>query len=165
MKIIMKGFDIMSKKEQKEIIAPVGGITVELEDTPDPAFAEKLVGDGVAVEPSEGVFRSPCDGEITGVAQALHAYSITSNDGLEILVHIGIDTVELKGKGFSPRVKPGDKVKKGDIITEADIDMIRRSGYSAVTPVVISNIDEIASWNKKKGKVKGGVDGIISYTL
>ena len=157
----------MAEKETKtgELLSPADGITVELEDTPDPAFAEKLVGDGIAVEPSSGTFTSPCDGEITGVAECLHAYSITSDDGLEILVHIGIDTVELKGKGFSPKVKPGDKVKKGDIITEVDIDFIRNSGYSAVTPVVISNIDEISSFDRKKGRVTGGKDSIIKYTL
>ncbi len=154
-----------SKSGRGELTAPVSGRTMPLEDTPDEAFAALLVGDGVSIEPTESVFRSPADGTVAGVAECKHAYSITTDDGLDVLVHIGIDTVELGGECFTPHVSAGDKVQRGDVIAEADIAEIGRRGYSTVTPVVISNIEEVAFFSCREGEVKGGDDTIIDYSF
>lgn len=131
----------------------------------DEAFASKLCGDGVALLPSENVFRSPADGVITGIAESKHAYTITTKDGLELLVHIGIDTVELKGEGFSPRVAVGENVQCGDVLCEADIHLIREKGYDTTSPFVVSNMDEVKKHKFTTGFVTGGKDAVIEYSL
>lgn len=150
-------------KKKCELTAPVDGTIVNLADLPDPAFAEGMLGDGIAIEPASGHFYSPCDGVVSGVTDTCHAYSITSSDGLELLLHIGIDTVELKGKGFSPKVKLGDRLHKGDLVAVVDLELLRESGYSRLTPLIITNMDQIAKLECGKGRVSGGRDGVIWY--
>lgn len=146
-----------------ELIAPVDGVIVNLEDLPDPVFAEGMLGDGIAIDPISSGFRSPCDGAVSSIAESAHAYSITTTDGLELLLHIGIDTVELKGKGFSPKVKLGDRLRKGDLLAEVDLDLIRESGYSTLTPLIITNMEEITALERGKGRIVGGRDVVLRY--
>jgi len=148
-----------------EFIAPVSGECIALDKVEDEAFASKLCGDGVALVPEENVFRSPVDGVVTGIAESKHAYTITSKDGLEVLVHIGIDTVELKGEGFSPKVSVGENLKRGDVLCEADINFIKSKGYDITSPAVISNIDELKNYTFHTGNVHGGSDTVIKYTI
>jgi len=119
------------------ITAPVTGKTVSLKDVPDEVFSEKILGDGVAVIPDNGRIVSPVNGEVVSVSDSLHAYTFKSDDGLNILVHIGLDTVKLKGKGFKALVKPGDKVKRGTPVAEVDLNVLKENGLSPITPVIV----------------------------
>ena len=102
------------------LVAPVSGVFVALEKVADPVFAEKIMGDGFAIEPSSNELIAPCDGVISQIAGALHALSLTAENGAEILLHIGLDTVQLKGQSFSTLVKVGDEVKQGQLIAQID---------------------------------------------
>lgn len=153
-----------TKKKPSFLSSPVGGQTVLLEDTGDEVFAQKILGDGIAVDPFESIFGSPCDGTVETVSKTAHAYNIRSNDGLDVLVHIGIDTVELGGEGFTPKVQSGDKVKRGQALCIADIDLIREKGYSAVTPIIISNISDVSFFDRHTGITKSG-EPLINYII
>lgn len=146
-------------KPQKSIVlySHSSGTVVPLEEVEDDAFSSHILGDGVAVEPTEGVLFSPCDGKIESVADTGHAVTILSNDGAEILLHIGIDTVKLKGKYFKAYASDGQNVKKGDLLISFDTDKIRQDGYKTVIPLVISNSDEFSSVKTiAKGTVNAG---------
>lgn len=146
------------------VASPAKGDAIPLGEVEDEAFSSKMLGDGVAVNIISGDISSPCDGKIMNIAKTSHAYSILSDDGLEILVHIGIDTVELKGMGFTSAVSVGDKVKTGDSLCRADLEFIKSKGYSTVTPVVISNISDVSFLNRYSGPVSKG-DVIIDYVM
>ena len=100
------------------ILSPVTGQAVKLDDVPDPVFSGKILGDGAAVIPSEGKILSPVNGEVVSVAETLHAYGLRTEDGLELLIHVGLDTVQLKGECFHVHVKEGDRVSAGDLLAE-----------------------------------------------
>ncbi|MEE0940858.1 MAG: PTS glucose transporter subunit IIA, partial [Bifidobacteriaceae bacterium] len=118
------------------------------EETGDETFAQRILGEGVAVEPSEGIFTAPVSGELTTVAGSKHAFGIKTDDGVEILVHIGIDTVQLNGKGFVTNLKVGDKVNKGDKLADADLNLIKEAGYKTITAVTVTNTKKLV---KKAG--------------
>ncbi len=151
------------KKQKKKIIAPQTGLCVGIEEVPDEVFSDKLLGEGVAIIPTENEVKSPVTGTVVQVFDTLHAYSIKSDDGLEILVHIGLNTLELKGEGFTVKVKDGDRVNAGDVLCEADIKFIKEKGYEIYTPVVITNADEVKDLEDLKGKVIGGETTIMEY--
>ena len=134
-------------KKEKYLATVANGDIIELSKVPDQVFSQKILGDGFAVIPRDGNFYSPASGTVTDVTGTLHAYCITSDDGLEILVHIGLDTVELKGKGFSPLVKKGDRIEKGAALAHADLGVLRNSGYNTTTMVVITNSEKLNSFN------------------
>ena len=134
------------KKEQFFVSIADGSIT-NLSFVPDEVFSQKILGDGFAVFPSCNTFVSPADGIISDVTKTLHAYCITTDDGLEVLVHIGLDTVELGGSGFVSKVKPGDKIKKGEPLAVADLAAIEAAGYSTVSMVVVTNSDQLRTLN------------------
>ncbi|MDI3196144.1 PTS glucose transporter subunit IIA [Pseudarthrobacter sp. AL07] len=127
------------KKKSESIYSPVSGRIVSLDEVPDPVFAQRSVGDGFAIEPTDGSFRSPVDGELVLVAKTLHAFAVRTHEGAEILVHIGIDTVTLKGEGFTGHRQAGDMVSRGDLIISCDLDAIRTKVPSMVTPVLLTN--------------------------
>ncbi len=127
----------MNAKKKIQIWSPLDGRAVKLEEVPDSVFAEKVLGDGCAVIPTDGRIYSPVDGEITSVAETLHAYGIASDDGAEILVHIGLDTVKLEGRGFTSHVKVGDRVRRGDLIAEVDLALLLAEGINTTTPVLV----------------------------
>ncbi len=122
--------------------AHVTGALVPLGDVPDEAFATGILGDGIAIEPNEGKLYAPCNGKIESVADGLHAINLLSEDGAEILLHVGIDTVRLGGKHFRPHVKAGERVNAGDLLLSFDLEAIRAAGYQTVTPMVVCNAEE-----------------------
>ena len=127
------------KKEAAEVLSPVSGSVVPLSEVNDPAFAQGILGKGVAVKPSEGEFRAPLSGEVTVMFDTGHAVSIRGDNGAEVIVHIGLDTVNLKGQYYEAHVKQGDKVKAGDLLVEVDLDKVKAAGYDVTTPVIICN--------------------------
>lgn len=139
-------FDKFVKKAEPEVVSdsvlsPCKGTLIALEKVEDQVFSQKAMGDGVAVEPSEGVFYAPISGTLETVFPTGHAYGIRSTDGKEVLIHIGIDTVELDGKGFSLQVKQGDKVKAGDKIVTVDLNAVREAGYKTTTMLIQTDGD------------------------
>lgn len=138
-----KGDGAKGDTSYKEIIAsPLDGKILELKDVPDKVFAEKMMGDGFAVEPENGEVVSPINGTVSMVFGTKHAVGLTSEKGLEVLIHFGIDTVKLKGEGFEALVKAGDKVKIGDSLLNVDIDRIEDEVPSIITPIVFTNLPE-----------------------
>ncbi|MDO4259578.1 MAG: sucrose-specific PTS transporter subunit IIBC [Actinomycetaceae bacterium] len=144
-------------KSDLSVTAPLFGEIVPLDQVKDETFASGMLGPGVAIEPAGGVVVSPVDGKIKVAFPTGHAYGITSASGVQVLIHIGMDTVKLEGKGFTPRVNAGDEVRRGDILCEVDWDVIREAGYSTITPVVVSNkkkfgdVDVIATGSVELG--------------
>ena len=128
---------IVTKSEK--LCAPVKGRVIPIEEVSDPTFAEKILGDGAAVVPETGLVVSPSDAVVETVFETNHAISLTTGSGAEILIHIGIDTVKLKGNHFKAMVKNGDKVKMGQPLIEFDIDKIKAAGYDTTTMLVVTN--------------------------
>lgn len=135
-------FDFLKKQERRQVVAPVKGEAVSIHEVSDPTFGKEILGKGIAIKPAENKFYAPVDGIITLLFDTLHAISITSSEGAEILIHIGIDTVSLKGAHYTAHVKTGDTVKKGDLLLTAELDAIRAAGYEVITSVVICNTEE-----------------------
>jgi len=144
-----------------DIIAPISGEIVPIEDVPDIVFAEKIVGDGIAIRPTGNKMVAPCNGEIGKIFETNHAFSLESDTGIELFVHFGIDTVELKGEGFTRVAQEGQKVKAGDTVIEFDLELLTEKAKSVMTPVVISNMDEIKELQKLSGSVEVGSDVIL----
>lgn len=156
-------FHLFKKKENKHVLgSPVKGKAVALKEVSDPTFGEEILGKGVAVIPADGKIYAPCDGKIQMIFDTLHAVSMTADFGAEILIHVGLDTVKLKGDGFKGHVKAGDVVKKGDLLLEADIEKIKEDGYDIITPVIICNTPDYASVEAVTGKDVEPGDEILS---
>ncbi|MCK5779467.1 MAG: PTS glucose transporter subunit IIA [Psychrilyobacter sp.] len=151
-------FDFLKKNKEEnyvEIFSPLNGRVITLAEVPDEAFAEKMIGDGCAIEPSEGSIFAISDAEID-IFDTNHAVSFDLESGLEMIVHFGIDTVKLDGKGFERLVTPGD-VKLGDELVKYDLDFIKENAKSTRTPVIISNMDDVEEIIVvAKGEVKVG---------
>lgn len=133
------------KQNELILLSPMLGSVVALEDVPDPVFAQKMVGDGIAIEPMESILRAPFDGEITQLQSSKHAITLKHASGLEVLMHIGIDTVMLKGQGFTALVEKGQQISQGQPLIEFDIDQIAQSAKSLVTAIVITNAEGLVS--------------------
>ena len=144
-----------------EIIAPLSGEIVNIEDVPDVVFAEKIVGDGIAIKPPGNNMVAPVDGTIGKLFDTNPAFSIESDSGVELFVHFGIDTVELKGEGFKRIAEEGQRVKVGDTVIEFDLPLLEEKAKSTLTPVVISNMDEIKELIKLSGSVTVGETPVI----
>ncbi len=130
---------------RKNVSAPVKGKIVELAHVPDQTFSEKILGDGIAILPEEGRIYAPADAEVSCVMDTKHAVALTTVQGLEILIHVGLETVELKGKHFTSHVQNGEKVKEGDLLLEFDLEGLKKDGYQTVTPVIITNAGDFVS--------------------
>ena len=140
------------------LTAPMAGELVALSDVADEAFAAGALGPGIAVSPAAGaVVVAPCDGKVSVAFPTGHAYGIKSASGVQVLIHIGMDTVKLEGKGFTPRVTKGDVVKRGDVLAEVDWDVIREAGYDTITPMVVTN-------KKKFGEITPAAPGPVGIT-
>jgi len=145
--------------------APVSGVVYPLERVPDPVFAQKLMGDGLSIDPVEGTLRAPCAGEIVTLHPASHALTLRTASGVEVLMHIGIDTVSLKGAGFTPRVRQGDKVEAGAPLIDFDLDKLATSAKSLLTEIIISNGDMARIVERASGRVKAMDDSVLTLSL
>ncbi|MGN1014738.1 MAG: PTS glucose transporter subunit IIA [Butyricicoccus sp.] len=146
------------------IVSAANGKVISIEGVPDPVFSSKALGDGVAVIVTDGKVYAPVDGEVSMIADTLHAYGISTPDGLELLVHIGVNTVELKGEGFSPKVKEGDTVRAGQLLCEVDMDLMKSKGYPMYTPILLTNGDECADIQLMPSeKAAAGQTTVITY--
>ncbi|QHB16666.1 MULTISPECIES: PTS glucose transporter subunit IIA [Mannheimia] len=162
-------FDKLFGSKQKEsqeikIYSPLTGEIVNIEDVPDVVFSEKIVGDGIAIRPAGDVIVAPVNGTIGKIFETNHAFSIESEDGVELFVHFGIDTVELKGEGFSRVATEGQTVKVGDPIIKFDLALLEGKAKSVLTPIVISNMDEISNLSKLNGQVVAGESVVLTLT-
>ncbi|QJC33873.1 PTS glucose transporter subunit IIA [Enterobacteriaceae endosymbiont of Donacia provostii] len=164
MNIFSNFFHKKSKKiEITKIFAPISGKIIEIEKVPDVVFSDKIVGDGIAINPVGNIILSPVDGIIGKIFDTNHAFSIKTYNNIELFIHFGIDTINFKGKGFT-RIFDLEKtnvVKKGEIIIKLDLDFLKKSAKSIYTPIVISNIDKIKKIKKYKGNVIAGIDPIL----
>ena len=149
------------KKEEGQILAPVAGQAVPLSEVPDPAFAQEILGKGVAILPSENEFKAPASG-VTVLFETGHAVSIRTESGADVIVHIGLDTVNLKGQFFITHVKQGDTVKAGDLLITADIEQIKAAGYEVITPVIVCNVSDFPDMVCHTGKAVKAMDEIIT---
>ena len=147
------------------LIAPLSGPLIPIERVPDPVFAQKMVGDGISIDPLDQCLRAPCDGEVTQLHPAGHAVTVTTPQGIEVLMHIGLDTVQLKGVGFTVQAQLGDTVKTGDTLIDFDADYIATHAKSLLTQIVIANSERVAAFAPRTGQVIGGQDTILELTL
>ncbi|MGO5066464.1 MULTISPECIES: PTS sugar transporter subunit IIA [unclassified Clostridium] len=152
-------------KKEKNIFAPVIGKVLDLSEVPDEVFARKLAGDGIAIDCENDTIVAPADGVISLIFKTNHAIGITLKDGVELLIHIGIDTVNLNGEGFERLLQEGDKVKVGDPIIKINRDFIKSQGYSLITPVLITDPNGVKDIKYKTGfNVESENDIVITYT-
>ena len=147
-----------------QLFAPMTGTAVPLETVPDCAFSRKLLGAGCAILPEEGLLRSPADGHLSAIAHTLHAYVIETPEGQEILVHVGLQSVGLQGRGFRPLLREGDPVKAGQPIAEVDLMLLRKKGVPLYTPVVVCEGAENKVVASVTGPVEAGKTVLITIT-
>jgi len=144
------------KRKVRDVYAPVDGQVVALESVDDEVFSQKMVGDGVAIMPVTNNFTAPIEGIVTKIFSTNHAYSIKSDKDLEVMVHIGLETVALDGKGFTRVANEGDSVKVGDVIIEADLAYIKEHAKDIITPIIITDESDVKEIEKKYTIVKEG---------
>ncbi|WP_096190550.1 PTS sugar transporter subunit IIA [Evansella halocellulosilytica] len=156
---------LLKKTSEKEIFSPIDGKVVNIEEVPDPVFSQKMMGEGVAIIPNHGVVVAPVDGKVVQVAPTKHAIGIQTDDGTELLIHVGLDTVSLNGAGFQVQVSTGDKLSVGQPLMEFDLEYIREHATDVITPVVITNShDQDKNYSLKvTEKAKAGETVLISY--
>lgn len=151
-------------KKDLKLVAPVSGKAIDLSQVPDAVFAQKMAGDGAAIEATGDVAVAPCDGTLTLIFKTNHAFAMTLDNGVELLIHIGIDTVELNGEGFERLAEEGTKVKAGTPIIKFNAEFIKSKGLSLATPVLITNSDSVKEIKSLTGKdVTAGEDEIVTY--
>ncbi len=165
-------FDFLKKnKEEKvqvfegKILAPVSGRILPIEEVPDEVFAQKMVGDGVAIEPvASGVMVAPAAGRLEKIFETNHAFSIVTPAGIEIFVHFGMDTVKLEGQGFERLVNEGDIVEAGTPLIKYDYEFLKANASSIITPVIISNYEDYSDLGKKDGNAVAGETVVLDIT-
>jgi len=148
-----------------KVYAPISGDIVAIEKVPDVVFAEKIVGDGIAIEPKGQFMLAPIDGTIGKIFETNHAFSIESPQGLELFVHFGVGTIELRGKGFKRLAQEGQDVKAGEPILEFDLDFLKDQVNSLLTPVVLANMEDVKYLEKRQGSVNAGKDVIFTVQV
>lgn len=148
-------FDMFKKKKQEEkgIIALTNGELLEITEVPDEVFSNKIMGDGFAIKSNDGIIVSPVDGTVEMIFDTKHAVGLKADNGLEILIHLGVDTVNLKGEGFEVFVNAGDKVSAGDKLIKMDVDFIQKNAKSDISPIIFTNLEENQSVKVITGKV------------
>lgn len=159
----MAGFlkKMFGVKERGKILSPVEGKAVPMSEVSDPTFSQEILGKGVAIIPAKGRVVAPADGVMSVVFDTLHAVSITTDNGAELIIHVGLDTVNLKGQYYKAHVKQGEHVKAGDLLLEFDIDSIRAAGYDVITPVIVCNTPNYPEMNCMTGMDVKELDPII----
>ena len=162
----MFGLFKKKEKEQKKVYAPVAGKVVSLQEVPDDAFANEMFGKGFAVIPENGDIYAPISGKIIAIQEpSLHAYGIVGEDGTEIMLHVGIDTVEMNGEGFETYVKTGDQIKAGDKLGKFDLDLVKEKGYETHVMVIFCNSETLELGEKNVSEVKDLGEPVLSYQL
>ncbi|MDE5051120.1 PTS sugar transporter subunit IIA [Niallia taxi] len=131
-----------SNSEESKFILPLEGKLLPIEEVPDPVFSQKMMGDGAAIDPTNGTLISPVDGQVVNIFPTKHAISLMDNNGREILIHVGLDTVTLKGEGFTSHVEDGQKVKQGQKLMDIDFEAIKGKVPSIITPIIFTNLKE-----------------------
>jgi len=161
----MKWFKRLIQKEEsmREFLAIASGRLDSLKEAPDAAFSSLAMGDGVMIDPSDSVIVSPVDAQVSMVFSSKHAFGLKTKDGIELLVHIGIDTVNLKGEGFFYKKKEGDSVKAGDIILQIDREKIKSKGYDPTIMLVVTNSNDYNIHFINESSVKAGETVISNY--
>ena len=149
------------KEEKKTVLAPAAGKAVSLKEVNDPTFSQEILGKGVAIIPSEGKIVAPADGTISVFFETKHAVSISAENGAEIIVHVGLDPVNLKGEHFTAHKQQGDKVKAGELLLEFDMEAIKAAGYDVITPVIICNTPDFPDMVCHTGQDVKELDTII----
>lgn len=155
---------LFGKKEEinpNHVYAPMTGEAVAITEVPDPTFAEGMMGNGIAIKPTSGKVCSPVNGTVDMMFDTGHAVSLVSESGIEILIHVGLETVGLNGAPFKVHVKNGQKVRKGDVLMEADLAAIEAAGLPTITPVLICNTDDYTTFNTTIGKAVTNADVVI----
>ncbi len=148
-----------------EVLAPFSGRVVPLDDVPDPVFSERMVGDGLAIDPAEGIGVSPVTGKLTIFHSACHAFAVQATDEVAVLVHVGLDTVQMKGKGFARLAEVGDEVVVGQAIVRFDAADIRAAGHSPLSPVILPDLPEGYQIEKTAAStVRAGQDILLTIT-
>jgi len=153
------------KKSLFTLVSPVEGEVVPLSKVPDPTFSQEMLGPGVAIQPTRGRVVSPVNGTVSQVFDTGHAVTLVSDEGIEILIHIGIDTVQLKGEHYTPITQNGAHVAIGDVLIEFDERAIIMAGYETITPVVICNSGDYQQFDLQTGKAVKEGEQIISFQL
>ena len=148
-------------KKTDDFYAPMAGKAVPITEVPDPTFAEGMLGNGIAIEPAEGKVYAPCDATVDMMFTTGHAVSLVADNGAEILIHVGLETVSLEGKPFTVHAANGDKVKKGQLLIEVDLDAVKAAGLPTITPMVVCNTDEYPTFNTFVGKDVTNEDVVI----
>lgn len=146
------------------VLAPLSGEIIALEQVSDPVFSGKVLGDGIAIIPEDGKIYSPVNGTVTTVSSTLHAYGFSTESGLDILVHVGLETVSLKGEGFKVYIKEGDMVKAGELIAEVDLEYLKQKNISATTPVLICTGAENKLMETASGTAVAGKTSVITLS-
>ncbi|MEG9297975.1 PTS glucose transporter subunit IIA [Mangrovibacillus sp. Mu-81] len=160
---------LFGKKEEvpKTVLAaaPLTGTVKSLEEVPDPVFSQKMMGDGIAIDPSKGKVVSPVDGEIMQLFPTKHAVGIKAKNGAEILIHIGLETVSMNGEGFEAHVAEGSKVNKGDALITFDLELVKEKAKSTITPIILTNGDDMGELVKKDAvSVTAGQEDILEIS-
>jgi PTS system beta-glucosides-specific IIC component len=148
-------------KKTDDLYAPIAGKAVPIAEVPDPTFGEGMLGNGIAIEPTDGKVYAPCDATVDMMFTTGHAVSLVADFGAEILIHVGLETVSLEGKPFKIHVANGDKVKKGQLMIEVDLEAIKAAGLPTITPVVICNTDDYPTFKTTVGKDVTNDDVVI----
>lgn len=155
---------LFGKKEEinpNHVYAPMAGEAVDISQVPDPTFSSGAMGNGIAIQPTDGKVCSPVNGTVDMMFDTGHAVTLISDNGIEILIHVGLETVSLNGAPFQVKVQNGQKVKQGDILMIADLDAIKAAGLPTITPVLICNTDDYTTFNTTTGKAVTNADVVI----
>lgn len=156
---------LFGKNEEKcnpnHLYAPMAGAAVSVTEVPDPTFAEGMLGNGIAIIPTEGKVFAPCDATVDTMFTTGHAVSLNTESGAEILIHVGLETVSLEGKPFKVHVSNGQKVKKGQLLMEVDLAAVKAAGLNTITPMLVCNSDDFGSFDTKVGTDVTNADVVI----
>ncbi|GGF20639.1 PTS glucose transporter subunit IIA [Halobacillus andaensis] len=150
------------REKTVEVVAPVNGEIVDLKKVPDPVFAEKMMGEGLAIKPADGEVVSPVNGEVVQLFPTNHAVGLKTKSGVEVLIHIGLETVSMEGEGFTAHISQGDKVRAGDKLISFEKGLVEEKAKSTVTPIIITNSNDVNVEVKEETKAAAGTTVLMN---